>query len=354
MKALPSIAFNDFSGTAGNVTARSTSGGTILSVRPFPCKVYSQSQRARRNALASISRAYKKLTEPQMKEWAVLAEKLKGTSVFGKSAELTAHNAFVRVNSNRQMLGQSLLTDAPDYQHSVPTVTYDNILITTKRVLISGIQSQSDDLKLVVKMSAGQSPGVSSAWNTTVIITPGISDDWGDAALTKLYNSKIGFLPKEGEKVFIELCWIDPDSGMTGQPERTMAVCTTEEQAKTEGFVERTLINNDNIREENGIKDFKIEFTPGSSFVATEAYCTGMDGIAASKADLNDIPDGIEKATTYIVGRGPAGNKYAQYTPQTAAVWVNKSRSGEYITYAHRGGNWEKPVIYFGTGVMIQ
>lgn len=250
MKALPSIAFNAFSGTAKDVTARSTSSGTILSVRSYPCKVYSQSQRARRNALATISRAYKKLTEQQMKEWANLAEKLKGTSLFGKSAELTAHNAFVRINSNRQMLGEPLLTDAPDYQHSIPTVTYDNILITTKRVLISGIQSQSDDLKLVVKMSAGQSPGVSSAWNTTVIITPGISDDWGDAALTKLYNAKIGFLPKEGEKVFIELCWIDPDSGMTGQPERTMTVCISEAAATEEGFEERKQFTTDMLTNE--------------------------------------------------------------------------------------------------------
>lgn len=39
MKALPSIAFNDFSGTAGDVTARFVKGRTILTVRPFPSKV---------------------------------------------------------------------------------------------------------------------------------------------------------------------------------------------------------------------------------------------------------------------------------------------------------------------------
>lgn len=43
MKALPSIAFNDFSGSAKDVTTRSTSGGTILTVRSYPSRVYSPS-----------------------------------------------------------------------------------------------------------------------------------------------------------------------------------------------------------------------------------------------------------------------------------------------------------------------
>ncbi len=45
MKALPSIAFNDFSGTAKDVTARHFRGRTVLTVRPFPSKVVSSSQK---------------------------------------------------------------------------------------------------------------------------------------------------------------------------------------------------------------------------------------------------------------------------------------------------------------------
>ncbi len=52
MKALPSIAFNDFSGTAKDVTARKVNGRVILTVRPFPSKVVSPSQKTKRNALA--------------------------------------------------------------------------------------------------------------------------------------------------------------------------------------------------------------------------------------------------------------------------------------------------------------
>ena len=92
MKALPSIAFNGFSGTAGDVTARFVKGRTILTVRPFPSKVVSGSQKDNRNALSRISRAFKKLTDAQMAEWTELAKHLKTASVLGITAEMTAHD----------------------------------------------------------------------------------------------------------------------------------------------------------------------------------------------------------------------------------------------------------------------
>lgn len=156
MIAKPSIAFNDFSGSAKDVTARSSKGRTILSCKSYSGSIITPAQAVSRNSLSKISRAYKQLSESQMKSWESLALHFNSKPSLSYSIKLTAHNAFIRINSNRQMLGQSLLTDAPDYLHNIPTVTYDNILITTKRVLISGIQNTSDDLKLVVKMSAGQ------------------------------------------------------------------------------------------------------------------------------------------------------------------------------------------------------
>ena len=115
MKALTSIAFNDFSGSAKDVTARSTSGGTILSVRSYPSKVYSPNQKVQRNSLSKISRTYKQLTDSQMQSWEVLSKNLHGISTFGKAAELTTHNAFVRINTNRQMAGEDLLVDAREF-----------------------------------------------------------------------------------------------------------------------------------------------------------------------------------------------------------------------------------------------
>jgi hypothetical protein len=63
-------------------------------------------------------------------------------------------------------------------------------------------------------------------------------DNWGDAALTQLYTEKIGFMPKVGDKVFIELYWLDPATGFVGETMRVTGFCISEEEAHEEGLVE--------------------------------------------------------------------------------------------------------------------
>lgn len=113
MKALPSIAFNEFKGSAGDVTARVSKGRQVLSSRCQHSHVKTGPQAVSRNRLSSISRSFRKLSDSHMKEWAVLAERMKGISTFGKAAELTAHNAFVRINTNRALAGMPALESAP-------------------------------------------------------------------------------------------------------------------------------------------------------------------------------------------------------------------------------------------------
>lgn len=127
MKVLPSIAFGEFAGSAGDVTARSIGGRTILNHKAYQNKVKTPSQASSRNTLSKVSRAYKQLTDSQMKAWEALAEHLKGISTFGKAAEMTAHNAFVRINANREMAGEGLLEDAPEYKNDIPKVDWDEI-----------------------------------------------------------------------------------------------------------------------------------------------------------------------------------------------------------------------------------
>lgn len=79
MKALPSIAFNEFKGSAGDVTARESKGRQVLSTRSMHSSSKTPAQAVSRNRLSKISRSYKKLSDEQMKAWAVLAEKMKVT-----------------------------------------------------------------------------------------------------------------------------------------------------------------------------------------------------------------------------------------------------------------------------------
>lgn len=271
MKALPSIAFNEFKGSAGDVTARVSKGRQVLSARSMHSSSKTPAQAVSRNRLSKISRSYKKLSDEQMKAWAVLAEKMKGISTFGSPAELTPHNAFVRINSNLQMVGEPLMTDAPAYMNDVPEVLYDDLWISPEMIIFTGLQQPSESHVLVFKMSPALSPGVSSGWGQTVIITPGLAPDWGDADLTALYTSVMGVAPEAGKKYFCEFYWLDKKTGFTGESMAISAVCKEGSTAHDTLYTPRVMITQKQVvptDETASVEDFKFELAPGSVLAA--------------------------------------------------------------------------------------
>lgn len=215
LQALPSIAFECFSGSAKGVTARQVAGGTILSVKSWPTGQTTNAQVARRTSISKILKSWKLLSNDQMREWDRLAEHTSGQSAFGQKAEISGMNLYIRLNVNRAMAGETLLSSAPAGTVAVPNVEYSQIAVTPELVAITDIKHQASPYKLVVKMSAGQSAGISNGWSKTVIITPGIEDDWGEADVTTLYLKTIGVEPVPGQKVFVESDRLAPAQSCT-------------------------------------------------------------------------------------------------------------------------------------------
>ena len=301
MKALPSIAFNDFSGSAKDVTARSTSGGTILSIRSYPSKVYSPNQKIQRNNLSKISRAYKQLTDSQMKSWEGLAKHLKATSYLGSSAEMTAHNAFVRININRSLAGEHLLKDAPSHIGLIPDVAYSSVVMTPQMIMISGIKHESDPYKLVVKMSASQSAGISNGWSKTVLLASDIEDDWGEADVTRLYLKVIGVEPVPGQNVFIEAYWMNTQTGIGGQVFKNSVLVTGESTYKPRMRV--TEANLDPAQEQS-VSAIAVDYSTNAPVVNFNAVCLGYSNVAASKAHLEENLPSELLGISYALGRG--------------------------------------------------
>ena len=273
MKALPSIAFNEFKGSAGDVTARVSKGRQVLSARTVPAKGKTPAQAVSRNRLSKISRSYKKLSDGQMKAWAALAEKMKGISTFGQAAELTPHNAFVRINSNLQMVGEPMLEDAPAYINDVPEVLYEDLWISPDMIVFTGLEQPSESHVLVFKMTPALSPGVSSGWGQTVIITPGLAPDWGDADITALYTSVMGVAPEAGKKYFCEFYWLDKKTGFTGESMAISAVCKESSTAYQTEYVPRVKFTDSMVsNEENFTLGMDLELSRGSSITVSYTH----------------------------------------------------------------------------------
>ena len=350
MKALPSIAFNEFKGSAGDVTARVSKGRQVLSSRSMHSPSKTPAQAVSRNRLAKISRSYKKLSDSQMKAWAALAEKMKGISTFGQAAELTPHNAFVRINSNRAMVGMPLLTEAPVYKADVPEVLYEDLWISPDMIVFTGLEVPSDTYRLVVKMSPAQSPGTSSGWSKTVIVAPGIVDDWGEANITKLFTETIGVAPQAGMKYYLECWWLDTETGFTGESMWISAICKEGSTAYNEAYVPRARFTQDDVTEESYGEGLDFELSPGSAICSVDAILYGENNVACSTFFLAKEPKNFIEGKTMILARGTAENNYS---PQTYCVDVMKW-IGEYeISFKHRAGHYEKPSEVHTTGVFV-
>ena len=301
--------------------------------------------------MSKITKSWKTLTEAQMLGWDHLAEHTSGQSVFGQAAQISGLNLYIRLNVSRTMAGESILHDAPEQLVCLPNVVYDKLWVTTKNIVIKGITHEAG-YKLVIKMSAGQSAGVSNAWSKTVILSPGMEDDWGDADMTYLYFKTIGVKPAVGEKVFLEMYWLDPETGFTGQTTYDSKVCETEAEAEAEGYVKRNKITMADLKPESHVSECDVDFSTGAPVISFDTVCLGHSNVASSEAYLEDELPADCIGTSMALARG-MGEGNACFAAQSYIIWLrNSSWDGTSITFAHRGGYYVKPTEVFGSGIL--
>ena len=355
MKALPSIAFNEFRGSAGDVTARASKGRQVLSARTIPSKDKTPAQAVSRNRLSKISRSYKKLSDGQMKAWAALAEKMKGISTFGQAAELTPHNAFVRINTNLQMVGEPMLEDAPAYINDVPEVLYEDLWISPEMIVFTGLEQPSENHVLVFKMTSALSPGVSSGWGQTVIITPGMAPDWGDADMTALYTSVMGVAPEAGKKYFCEFYWLDKKTGFTGESMAISAVCKEGSTAYNTEYTPRARVTMNEVAESQGFEKLDFELSHGSTILSVDAMYSNNTGVAAGEFVLKKPIENLPNLSSWALGRCSNPEREWMTRPCLFAIWIQTWRGETEGTFAHRGGQYENEYVeVFGSAPVLE
>ena len=338
MIALPSIAFGGFSVSAKGVTARQVGGRSILSVKCWPTGAATGAQLIRRASLKKISKSWKELTSDQMRDWDRLAETATGQSVFGQVAQLSGMNLYVRLNANRAMAGESLI---------VPNVEYTQVVVTPQLMVLGGIKHQPDPFKLVVKMSSSQSTGISNGWSKTVIITPGMEDDWGEADVTRLYLKTIGVEPVPGEKVFVQAYWLDTSTGFAGIEARDTVVVTGESP-----YQRRVKATMDNLdpNEESHVSSLDVDFSTGAPVAKFNAMCLGHSNVASSEVYLDQQLPAELIGTVICLGRGNGAD--GKIIPQSYLVYIRNYGGKAEMTFAHRSGYYVMPTECFGSGII--
>ena len=214
MKLIPSIAFNDFSGSAGHVTARKVGDKTYLSTRTKHSRKKTSSQASIRCRFGDTIRGYSKLTEGQRLSWRSLASNLGEYATSTGNTTITGHNLFVSINTFRSICGKPITPAAPAQLLPSRYINVGDFWLNPEHVIFANValKEGSDDVVLF-EMYAAQSPAEISAWDKTLIVAVVASTDWGEVDLTKAYIEKFGTPLKIGQHVFIKVCSLNSECG---------------------------------------------------------------------------------------------------------------------------------------------
>lgn len=354
MKALPSIAFSEFKGTAGDVTARRTGGRTVLNGRAQHSHIKTPKQCVRRASFGYITRQFKQLTVVQQMAWQKLAEAHRERALVGaEGVPLTAHNLFVCLNANRALVGVPIALDAPAEIHGSDRIAFDDIWITPERIMITGLRdADNPNARLVVKMSPGQGAGISKAWDKTVIVGDFETSDWGDLDLLEVYTKNFGIDVVPGQKYFLELYWIDELSGYVSEKTYVCFPATEGESAHGQTFAPRALIKSDEVTGGDSSSEAiscEFELASGSKISVNEIEARRTSGYSAGvylKADDSVDMNRFSSARSYQWARGfeDTDVKFGVFCCE-----VYPSSWGNTIQLAGRGGLFQDHFMTFGT-----
>ncbi len=337
MKALPSIAFNEFRGTASEVTARVVGGRTVLGGRAQHSQSKTPKQSLRRANFSYITKQFKTLSDVQLSSWAALAAAHREAALIGNGAPLSAHNMFVCLNSNRSLLGIPLTKDAPADIHGSSYVAYDDFWITPDKLIVTGlVDNPNPAARLVVKMASSDSKGRSaSKWGQTVIVSSFHTSDWGDIDMTEIYTSQFGVPVKVGRTYFIEMYWIDGNSGYISEVTRIAMPATDGESIGGQIYTPRLRVTADDLISPGLFEEFDMEVAQGSAFMTLDAVWDGSDGNHYIDTKT-PVAETFLNAMGGCLGRSSQGNN--TYFPFKASIWFDTHGTGCRCTVADRAG----------------
>ena len=223
MKTRTSIPFEALSGSAGEVTARSTRYGTVLSGRAKqPGKITPQ-QKDKRALFARVGRSFKRLAAEQAEAWAAFA----AAHAFGSRmrTQSPAVNAYVTLNCNRALLGLEMLVVPPTEIPSIPEVVYSNIIVTPGLIQFSRLVNPGAGFRLAVRMSAAASAGKTYGGGLPVLVDAGFIPEQNFADVTKVYTDRLTVKPTPGQKYFVETAWMSVATGLAGTTRCDDRIC---------------------------------------------------------------------------------------------------------------------------------
>jgi len=201
--------------------------GSYIRTKVTPSNPRTPAQITERNRLASLSSAFRSLTVEQIAAWNDAAKLYAKTDIFGDLRVNTGLQLYVALNANLLQIGATTIDNPP-----APT---NADVVFVQELLVSKSQNQvqltlSDDVPatsaMVVKATPALSPGINFVKTELrkIGILPALSRV--PIELAQMYIDKFGAIGDAGQKMFVEVYFIDTLSGIASVPQKISAIIT--------------------------------------------------------------------------------------------------------------------------------
>ena len=214
MKYIPSIAFEEMSGSAKGVTAAKNKGRKFIKNRGYGGRIGTPDQAKNKGVMKMITTSWKSLTNEQILAWNKLALSQEAKSILGTKAKISGLNLFQRLNFWVVKLGGSLMLNPPTLE-GVETPSSATITCTSAAFTFTLDQPIADNggIYLVIQASEGQSNGVSRAYGKAVQIHVEEEPTADAIDIKAAYEAKHGVLNTGAPKVFFRYFYVNSSTG---------------------------------------------------------------------------------------------------------------------------------------------
>lgn len=215
MKYIPSIAFEEMSGSAKGVTAAKTRGRKYIRNKGAGSSSRTSSQASVKSIFKQLSQSWKSLTNEQILAWTTLAQSQAGRSVLGTASKITGANLYTRLNYWIVFCGGTALSDPPALRGVEAPPDADIVLKDNDFTFsMNGEPSEhQEDLRLVILASPQQSNGVTRAYSKAVGFTS-VKEAVSEVYEIKAdYEAKHGAITTAAPKIFLKWFFVDTKTG---------------------------------------------------------------------------------------------------------------------------------------------
>ena len=214
MKYIPSIAFEEMSGSAKGVTAAKVKSRKYIRNRGYGGSTRTSFQASVKAVFKQLSQAWKSLTNAQILAWNAAANSAEGRSVLGTKGKISGSNLFMRLNYWVVYCGGAIKTDVPTLVGVVTPADATIVLSSSAMTFtLAEIPSDVSNLKLVIQASEPQGNGITRAYSKAAAFADPYTPVATAIDIKSAYDAKCGAPSAGAPKVFFKYFYVNTATG---------------------------------------------------------------------------------------------------------------------------------------------